>query len=255
MKFYNQSLVFLMTSSLSLSLLAGSLDSPGEPGNASSAMYTLQAICDRLDTGADGSQSTFTEPTTVASSTGCTLNQVMDKAPAKDNTDGVDPSHVVTGKKYWGLMDGNWGLQTGTGIPRFADNNNGTVTDNLTGLIWLKNANCGEAMNWTNALNFANTLFDGSSIHNSGDCELSDNSSAGDWRLPNFKELQSLIDFSQHNPTLSSGHPFLNLQTLYYWSSTTFMNNTSHAWYVKFNDGNVSDNVKTSSNYVWPVRN
>ncbi len=27
-------------------------------------------------------------------------------------------------------------------IPRFKDNNNGTVTDNLTGLIWLKNANC-----------------------------------------------------------------------------------------------------------------
>ena len=46
-----------------------------------------------------------------------------------------------------------------TGV-RFTDNGNGTVTDNLTGLIWLKNANCGGAKDWATALTFANSLYD-----------------------------------------------------------------------------------------------
>lgn len=59
--------------------------------------------------------------------------------------------------------------------PRFTDNGNGTVTDNLTGLIWLKNANCFGLRNLTNALTDANTL-------NSGECGLSDSSVERDWR-------------------------------------------------------------------------
>ena len=41
--------------------------------------------------------------------------------------------------------------------PRFTDNGNGTVTDNLTGLIWLKNANCAVRQKLGNALTAANT--------------------------------------------------------------------------------------------------
>jgi len=73
--------------------------------------------------------------------------------------------------------------------PRFTDNTDGTVTDNLTGLIWLKDANCDESKNWANALTWCNSLA-------SGACGLTDNSVAGDWRLPNVKELHSLIDLS-----------------------------------------------------------
>ena len=68
--------------------------------------------------------------------------------------------------------------------PRFSDNGNGTVTDNITGLIWLKNANCFGSRTWNHALADANGL-------NSGDCGLTDGSSAGDWRLPNYNELFS----------------------------------------------------------------
>ena len=71
--------------------------------------------------------------------------------------------------------------------PRFTDNGNGTVTDNLTGLIWLKNANCFGAKDWAMALSDANTL-------NNGECGLTDGSVEGDWRLPNVREMQSLID-------------------------------------------------------------
>ena len=57
--------------------------------------------------------------------------------------------------------------------PRFTDNADGTVTDNLTGLIWLKDAHCANTvMVWAAALDFGNTLFDGSTAHNGGDCGL-----------------------------------------------------------------------------------
>ncbi|MCP4699677.1 MAG: DUF1566 domain-containing protein [Gammaproteobacteria bacterium] len=132
---------------------------------------------------------------------------------------------------------------------------NGTVTDNLTGLIWLKNANCAAgAMAWWNALDFAYTLYDGSTGHNGGDCGLSDGSGAGDWRLPNVKELQSLIDYSNTWHALPAGHPFSGVQPNYYWSSTTHAGSTNNAWRVGIFLGEVKYFIKTSSNDVWPVR-
>jgi hypothetical protein len=56
--------------------------------------------------------------------------------------------------------------------PRFTDHSNGTVTDNLTGLIWLKNANCFGGQLWVNAVSAANALA-------SGSCGLLDGSMAG----------------------------------------------------------------------------
>ena len=157
-------------------------------------------------------------------------------------------------------------LQKGVDLPspRFTDNSDGTVTDNLTGLIWLKNANCVNATkNWTDSLTFANTLFDGSTSHNNGDCELSDNSNAGNWRLPNRFELESLINLGYFDPTLSNtagtgkwtdGEPFTSVQSNRYWSSTTLSNGSSDGWYVDLDDGLVGSNGKTDSYYVWPVR-
>ncbi len=132
--------------------------------------------------------------------------------------------------------------------PRFTDNGNGTVTDNLTGLIWLKNANCFGAQPWATALTDANTL-------SSGTCGLSDGSTLGQWRLPNRKELQSLIDRSRVSLALPSGHPFTGVQSDYYWSSSSYAFNANFlAWIVRMDDGYVYDDVKTSNFYVWPVR-
>jgi hypothetical protein len=131
--------------------------------------------------------------------------------------------------------------------PRFTDNGDGTVTDNLTGLIWLKNANCFGQRTWTDAVSDCNGLA-------SGSCGLSDGSSAADWRLANRFELESLLDMSQYNPALPSGHPFSNVQPTYYWTSTTYALNTAHAWYVNMNSSYVSSPEKTFSHYVWPVR-
>jgi hypothetical protein len=134
--------------------------------------------------------------------------------------------------------------------PRFTDNSDGTVTDNLTGLIWLKNADCYGLQTWADALTYCNDLA-------SGDCELSDGSIAGDWRLPNIKELHSLIDFSQANPALPFDCPSVSsVQFDYgYWSSTTLASFTLSAWNVQMYNGNVNGSNKGNNKYVWPVRN
>ena len=115
-------------------------------------------------------------------------------------------------------------------VPRFTDNVNGTITDNLTGLIWLKNANCFGTRNWAQALTDANTL-------NSGECSLTDGSVEGDWHLPNSNELTSLLDLENITPALPTGHPFTNFQSSIYWSSTTSASDHGQAWLPNFSVG------------------
>ncbi|MBF0525221.1 MAG: DUF1566 domain-containing protein, partial [Deltaproteobacteria bacterium] len=135
--------------------------------------------------------------------------------------------------------------------PRFTNNNDGTVTDNLTGLVWLRNANCFGTKNWADALAAVNGL-------SSGSCGLSDISHAGDWRMPNINELSSLVDPGQYNPALPSGHPFLGVQTyvggaVYYHSSTTTAIDTTGNWGVNFQNG-LTTGCGKGSIYVWPVK-
>ena len=142
--------------------------------------------------------------------------------------------------------------------PRFTDNSNGTVTDNLTRLIWMKNANAFGTKTWADALTAANGL-------KSGDAGtgLTDGSKAGDWRLPNVRELQSLVDYGRYNPALpntlgtgkwAEGDPFQGVQSSFYWSSTTYADDPTYAWFVNFYDGDVGDGDKSNSYYVWCVR-
>jgi len=139
--------------------------------------------------------------------------------------------------------------QNGVSVdPRFTDNLDGTVTDNLTGLIWLTNANCIGLKNWTTALSDADGLA-------SGACGLSDGSMAGDWRLPNIKELQSLIDFGEGSPALPAGHPFSGVQLERYWSSSSFVLSQNAAWTMNFFFGLDGIQGKSAVNvFVWPVR-
>jgi hypothetical protein len=129
--------------------------------------------------------------------------------------------------------------------PRFTDNGNGTVTDNLTRLIWMKNANAFGQQTWDNALSTANNL-------KSGDAGLTDGSKVGDWRLPNLRELQSLVDYGKYSPPLPDDHPFTDVVTggrdCYYWSSTTnaSITNYNYVWNVDLFDGDVVNVVKSS---------
>jgi hypothetical protein len=169
----------------------------------------------------------------------------------------------VTGQTT-SYADGDDGdIQAGVPFPtpRFTDKGDGTVKDNLTNLIWLKNANCfpgssGLGLTWQAALTAANNLAD-DPASTATDCGLSDGSVAGDWRLPNVKELQSLIDFGHFNPALPSGHPFAGVQSAFYWSSTTHAGGPGVAWSVHLGDGSASFFLKgffISPTFVWPVR-
>ena len=283
-----------------LSAAPGTLDSPGPPGSTLS--YTLEDIYSRLNDGTAGSPSTWTEPATGPTvGTGHTLSETMAIAPEVDDTNGAIQGDVLAGKTFWGLTSGQWGLLTGTGstatypapvpktgqttsyatgddrdlekgvawpTPRFTDNGDGTVTDNLTGLIWLKNANCANATrNWATALtDVAQLNTDGTM--NGNDC--GDTSNGGshqtDWRLPNVRELQSLVHYGVYSPAVpntagtarwAEGDPFTGVQSSPgsgYWSSTTVALDSSYAWGVTLFVGGVLGGGKASTTYVWPVR-
>jgi hypothetical protein len=74
-----------------------------------------------------------------------------------------------------------------------------------------------------------------------------------DWRLPNIKELSSIVDDTVFNPAINAKY-FPATRSSWYWSSTTFSNVTTRAWAVYFVDGNINYNSKTGSFAVRCVR-
>lgn len=138
--------------------------------------------------------------------------------------------------------------------PRFVDNKDGTVTDCLTGLIWLKNTNCFGMMDWQGAMLAAKRLKE-------GDCGpdpalvLSDGSSAGNWRLPTMSELCTLIDFRRRDPAFPSGHLFSAVPQGYHWSATTLDHYSGMAWIVYFESGTTCyEAVANQAGHILPVR-
>jgi hypothetical protein len=87
--------------------------------------------------------------------------------------------------------DGNVGAGVPLPFPRMRNNADGTVTDTVTGLVWLKRADCIH-QTWAAAVAAVNALA-------SGQCGLTDGSTAGSWRMPSRKELESLADRAQNN--------------------------------------------------------
>lgn len=118
------------------------------------------------------------------------------------------------------------------------------ITDQQTGLMWVKD------LNTVNSGNTASSWGDAISI-------ATGTSWCGhtDWRLPNRNELRSLVNYGQANISVwLNAQGFSNVQASYYWSSTTYAGYTNGAWYVSMNNGNVGSFNKASSFYVWPVR-
>ena len=101
-------------------------------------------------------------------------------------------------------------------------------------------------VNWQHALDFVAGINAGTYSNCGGPFS--------DWRLPNVREVQSLIDYGRLGPALPSGHPFTGVQSYGCWSSTTLAYVSSAAWNVFLYDGHVTSVSKSSTESVWPVR-
>ena len=121
--------------------------------------------------------------------------------------------------------------------PSYTDNGNGTITDNVTGLIWQKEDD-NTQRTWSDAGTYCDNLTLGGQ---------------SDWRLPSKKELISIVNYGTYSPSINTTY-FPNTNSSVYWSSTTIAYNSSGAWIVLFNDGYVVIDYKSSSYYVRCVR-
>jgi PKD repeat protein len=134
-------------------------------------------------------------------------------------------------------------VRTAGGTANFIDNGDGTVSDTNTGLMWQQSTAPG-THTWQQALAYCYTL------------NLAGHS---DWRLPTWKELQSIIDYSIFNPSISYTF-FSDTKPNPYWSSTTrpynifYSENPDNAWAVGFNSGECTSDGKGVSKYVRAVR-
>jgi len=158
-------------------------------------------------------------------------------------------SGCYTDDDYNDTMDDSGG-GFGSGISRFVDNGDGTFTDNMFGLIWLKDANCFGALPWEQARFAPLSLAPPA-------CGLSDGSAAGEWYLPNMQHLGSLLDQDTDDGFVPDA-PFVNKQLSLYWSATDGSNlgNPAIAWYASFYNPITSDwDLKTYPFYVLAVRN
>ena len=109
---------------------------------------------------------------------------------------------------------------TNYGINSFVNNNNGTITDNATGLMWSQ-ADSGKGMNWEAALTWVQTK------------NAEKYLGYADWRLPNAKELQSIVDYKRSPDTTNSAaiDPVFTITSItnelgktdypFFWTSTT----------------------------------
>jgi len=121
--------------------------------------------------------------------------------------------------------------------PSYTDNGDGTVTDNVTSLMWQQ-----EDDNTTRIWDDANTYCN--------DLTLAD---YYDWRLPSAYELMSIVNCDTYSPSIDTTY-FPGTSASCYWSSTTYAGNSSYAWSVAFFSGTVYYSVKTNNDYVRCVR-
>jgi hypothetical protein len=120
--------------------------------------------------------------------------------------------------------------------PRFLvlHNDPAWVLDRTTSLQWQKTPNNG-VITWTNADAYCSGLGNGS-------------------RLPDIKELISLVDYSVSSPALPEGNPFQDVVLSWYWSATAAADNASFAWEVAIGTGEVAKTDKSAGSRTWCVR-
>ncbi|MDC7223202.1 MAG: DUF1566 domain-containing protein [Spirochaetales bacterium] len=133
------------------------------------------------------------------------------------------------------------GTENVYGVSDFTDNGDGTVSDNGTGLMWMSSDD-ETTRDWETALSYADT---------------SEYAGYTDWRLPNVKELQSLVDYDSDDwPAIDEDYFTLSGEdstddATWLWSSTTHGDNKNYACYVCFGRAWSKENSSATEYYDW----
>jgi uncharacterized membrane protein len=207
---------------------------PATPGTATGTMYTLTQVYDALLT-----QINIVASTTLLSGT-TAFGKTGTVYPAGTLKTGQTDCWSVAGATTTCSATGQDGeLQKGLAFS-YTDNADGTVTDSMTGLMWQQATTT--TRTWANALTYCNDNTPG--LPGSG------------WRLPNVKELFSLVDFGISSNAKINLTYFPGTPTSGFWPATTFpgTGNQQLAMVVNFGNGDVNYNNKTVSFYVRCVR-
>jgi hypothetical protein len=147
-------------------------------------------------------------------------------------------------------------------VPRFTDNGDGTIHDELSGLTWLEDVNCigtnypdvapgpygAGLMSWEEALDLVTEINNGVFP----ECSLG----YSNWRMPNVLELNSLLFYQKEGNTksLPTGHPFDIWNETDFWSSTTDAYNPDNAWRVSVQNGRIKPVDKDDAKgFLWLV--
>jgi hypothetical protein len=141
---------------------------------------------------------------------------------------------------------------------RYADLGDGTVEDVLVGLVWLQDANCFARIatrTYQEAQRSVAALRD-------GQCDLSDGSRPGDWRMPTWEEWQASADPATQRGnldiwTLELGNIFYSFAPEFYWSSSISDNAGDFAWGIELRDGSIgeaSTGFGAGTRNIWPIK-
>ncbi|MEE4242907.1 MAG: DUF1566 domain-containing protein [Desulfopila sp.] len=126
--------------------------------------------------------------------------------------------------------------------PRFDQIDENLIRDLATGLVWVRDANLFSfPMTWQEGLEEVARL------------NTKEHFGRNDWRLPNRREMRSLINHGARKPALPDDNPFENVFLGWYWTSTSAARAPGYAWYVHMEGGRMFYGRKDSYYLVWPV--
>lgn len=217
---------------------------------------TYESVCN------GGSQCTLPAGvyTVINHQTGQRFMNIVVPNPGSTGDDSPRAPVASTGQNisYAAGDDGDYQLGQSAIGQRFRDNGDGTFEDTFTGLTWLAVRDCIPRVLWAEGIDYANNF-----SASSGDCpELSDESVAGDWRLPNINELLSLMDYGEAFPAWVPEIPFSGNWIAdpisgVFWSSTSFPGFQPEDTAYTLNSGvGLAQSTRKSLRieYAWPVR-
>lgn len=136
-------------------------------------------------------------------------------------------------------------------VKRFTDHGNGTLTDNITGLMWLNDGACFLPETWENAVKVVEVL-------NSQPDRLKCGSYQGryaDWQLPDMGVMRELLAGAENEPAAwLKSQGAVNVVTRDYWVQDNNPLNLYFAWAMNLQDGTPRNYPKSFELHVWPFR-